>query len=56
MNNRNKQSNPGCEMYRAFLTLKTPEEVHAFLCDLCTQAELSAIESELRQKLLDMKG
>ena len=37
MNNRNKQSNPGCEMYRAFLTLKTPEEVHAFLCDLCTQ-------------------
>ena len=44
MNNRNKQSNPGCEMYRAFLTLKTPEEVHAFLCDLCTQTELSAIE------------
>lgn len=44
MNNRNKRSNPDCEMYRAFLTLKTPEEIHRFLCDLCTQAELNAIE------------
>ena len=24
--------------------LRTPEECHAFLCDLCTQAELDAIE------------
>ena len=44
MNNRNKHSNPDCEMYRAFLMLKTPDEVHRFFCDLCTQAELNAIE------------
>ena len=44
MNNRNKRSNPECEMYRAILTLKTQEEVYRFLCDLCTQAELNAIE------------
>lgn len=44
MNNRNKHSNPDCEMYRAFLKLKTPSEVHQFFCDLCTQAELNAIE------------
>lgn len=44
MNNRNKHSDPNCEMYRAFLKLRTPEECHDFLCDLCTQAELDAIE------------
>ena len=44
MNNRNKHSDPDSEMYRAFLALRTPEECHAFLCDICTQAELSAIE------------
>ena len=44
MNNRNKRSNPECEMSRAILTLKTQEEVYRFLCDLCTQAELNAIE------------
>ncbi len=44
MNNRNKHSNPDSELYRALLTLKTPEECHDFLCDLCTQAELNAIE------------
>lgn len=45
MNNRtNKHSDPNCEMYRAFLKLRTAEECHDFLCDLCTQAELDAIE------------
>lgn len=44
MINRNKHSNPNSELYRAMLTLKTPEECHNFLCDLCTQSELNAIE------------
>lgn len=44
MNNKNKHSNPNCELYRAVLTLRTPEECHAFFHDLCTQSELNAIE------------
>lgn len=44
MNNKNKHSNPNCELYRAVLTLRTPEEAHAFFHDLCTQSELNAIE------------
>lgn len=44
MNNRMKRSNPESELYRAILTLRTPEECYAFLHDLCTQTELRAIE------------
>ncbi len=44
MNNRNKRSNPDCELYRALTTLRTPEEFHRFFLDLCTQAELNAME------------
>ena len=44
MNNRNKRSNPDCELYRALTTLRTPEEFHRFYLDLCTQAELNAME------------
>lgn len=44
MNNRNKRSNPDSELYRALMTMKTPQECHDLLCDLCTQAELYAIE------------
>ena len=44
MNNRKKNSDPQSELYRAILTLKTPEECYAFFHDLCTQTELSAIE------------
>lgn len=44
MNNRNKRSNPDCELYRALTTLQTPEEFHRFFLDLCTQAELNAME------------
>ncbi len=44
MNNRNKRSNPDSELYRALMTLKTPEEFYRFFLDLCTQAELNAIE------------
>lgn len=44
MNSRNKRSNPDCELYRALTTLHTPEEFHSFFRDLCTNAELNAIE------------
>lgn len=44
MNNRRKRSDPGAELYRAILALKTPEECYAFFLDLCTQTELRAIE------------
>ena len=44
MNNRTKRSDPNSELYRAMLTLKTPEEFHRFFLDLCTQSELNAIE------------
>ena len=44
MNNRTKRSDPNSELYRAMLTLKTPEEFHSFFLDLCTQSELNAIE------------
>ena len=44
MNNRNKRSDPNCELYRALTLLKTPEEFHKFFLDLCTLSELNAIE------------
>ena len=44
MNNRNKNSDPKNELYRAILALQTPEECYAFFHDLCTQTELRAIE------------
>lgn len=44
MNNRNKRSDPNCELYRALLTLKTPDEFYRFFLDLCTQSELNAME------------
>lgn len=44
MNSRNKRSNPNSELYSAMLELKTPEEFYKFFLDLCTQAELNAIE------------
>lgn len=44
MNNRNKRSDPNCELYRAMTLLQSPEEFYKFFLDLCTQAELNAIE------------
>ena len=32
------------ELYKAILTLKTPEECYQFFLDLCTQAEMKAME------------
>ena len=44
MNNRNRSSDPVSELYKAILTLKTPEECYQFFLDLCTQAEMKAME------------
>ncbi len=44
MNNRNRNSDPTSELYQAILKLKTPEECYQFFYDLCTQAELKAME------------
>ena len=44
MNNRNRSSDPGSELYKAILTLKTPEECYQIFLDLCTQAEMKAME------------
>ena len=44
MNNRNKRSDPGSDLYRAILTLKTAEECYDFFADLCTVSEMKAME------------
>lgn len=44
MDNKNKRSDPNCELYRAILTLHSVEECHKFFSDLCTPSELNAIE------------
>ena len=44
MNNRNRSSDPGSELYKAILTLKTPEECYQLFLDLCTQTEMQAME------------
>ena len=44
-------------LYDAFLSLKTPEEMDAFLSDLCTPAELRAFaERWAVARLLDQKS
>ena len=44
MNNRNKQSDPGSELYKAILKLTSVEECYDFFADLCTVPELKAME------------
>lgn len=44
MNNKRKYSNPGSELYHAILTLSSPEECYQFFSDLCTGAEMKAME------------
>ena len=43
-------------MYRAFLTLRTEEEVKAFLEDLCSITELRAMEQRFDVAVLLEKG
>ena len=44
MNNRNKETNPDHDLYRAVLLLKNREECYQFFHDLCTMGELKAME------------
>lgn len=54
MNSRSKRTNPESGLYRAILTLKTPEECFRFLTDLCTANELKAMEQRFEvARLLD---
>ncbi len=54
MNNRSKRTNPDSLMYRAILQLQNPEECYNFFMDLCTMAELKAMEQRFEvAKLLN---
>ena len=44
MNNKHRRSDPNSDLYRAVLQLKSAEECYAFFEDLCTVAELQAME------------
>ncbi|MBR6425647.1 MAG: TrpR-like protein [Oscillospiraceae bacterium] len=44
VNNKHKKSDPNSNLYRAMLQLRTVEECYAFFEDLCTVAELQAME------------
>lgn len=44
------------ELYKAFLTLRTPEEVQAFLRDLCTLGEIEAMAERFQDAKLIDKG
>lgn len=49
-----KPRNP--DMYRAILTLKTPEELMRFFDDLCTVTELQAMEQRYQVAVLLDRG
>src|SRR6188768_3943542 len=42
------ETDPEASLYRAMLSLKTVEELRAFLRDLCTPAELEALSDRWR--------
>lgn len=56
MNSRNRKANPDSPLYRAFLTLKTPEECYSFLMDLCTVPEINAMEQRFEVACLLEQG
>ena len=55
MNKRNRKPR-NREMYRAILTLKTEEELMAFMDDLCTVSELQAMEQRFQVAVLLSDG
>ncbi len=56
MNNRSKRTNPESVLYRAILELQTPEECYNFFMDLCTMAELKAMEQRFEVARLLSEG
>ncbi|MEA4965792.1 MAG: YerC/YecD family TrpR-related protein [Oscillospiraceae bacterium] len=56
MNNKMKLSNRDSDLYRAILELRTPEESYAFFSDLCTVAEMKAMEQRFQIAQLLSRG
>lgn len=56
MNNKKKRSNPENELYDAILMLKDREECYNFFLDLCTNAELKAMEQRFEVARLLQEG
>ncbi|MBP3314143.1 MAG: TrpR-like protein [Oscillospiraceae bacterium] len=56
MNNRKKKTNPDSAMYQAILELKNVEECYEFFHDLCTVAELKAMEQRFEVARLLNEG
>ena len=56
MNNKSRLSNKDSELYLAILKLKTPQECYEFFSDLCTVAELKAMEQRFEVARLLNEG
>ena len=56
MNNRNRKTDPNSSLYKAIVTLKTPEECYNFFSDLCTVPEMNAMEQRFEVAQLLDKG
>lgn len=56
MNNKKKRSNPENELYDAILLLKDKVECYNFFLDLCTNAELKAMEQRFEVARLLQEG
>ena len=56
MNSRNRKANPNSPLYRAILTLKSPEECDNLFMDLCTVPELNAMEQRFEVARLLNQG
>lgn len=56
MNSHGKGSDRNAALYRALLTLKTPEECYDFFSDLCTVSEQMAMEQRFEVAVLLDQG
>ena len=56
MNNKNKRSDPGNDLYRAILMLRDTEECYRFFQELCTVSELKAMEQRFEVARLLQAG
>ena len=56
MNSHGKGSDRSAALYRALLTLKTPEECYDFFEDLCTVSEQMAMEQRFEVAILLDEG
>ena len=54
--NKHARKPRNVDMYKAILTLKTPEELMRFFDDLCTVTELQAIEQRYQVAVLLSQG